>query len=170
MINTTRVVNGWIIIAILLASVIIAGGVIIWSKYSPNQAIEISLAPTQNQNGEIYIGGEVNNPGIYSLYGEDDITGLIAAAGGTTDAADSGRLELIVPGSTGEESPQLININLAEAWLLEALPGIGAVKAEAIIAYREQNGPFRNIQELTKVEGIGAASFEQIKHLITVGE
>ena len=168
--NTTRIINGWIIIIILLAVIIIAGGIIIWSKYSPNRAMEISLATPKNQNGEIYIGGEVNNPGIYPLYDEDNITGLIAAAGGTTDDAESGRLELIVPGSTTDESPQLININLAEAWLLEALPGIGAVKAEAIVAHREQNGPFRNIQELTKVAGIGTASLEQIEHLITAGD
>jgi competence ComEA-like helix-hairpin-helix protein len=168
--NTTRIINGWIIVVILLVLIIIAGGIIIWSKYSPNRAIEISLAPPQNQNGEIYIGGEVNNPGVYPLYEEDDIAGLIAAAGGTTDTAGPGRLELIVPGSTGEESSQLIDINLAEAWLLEGLPGIGPTKAQAIVVYREQNGPFRNIQELTKVAGIGAASFEQIKHLITVGE
>ena len=168
--NTTRIINGWIIIIILLAVIIIAGGIIIWSKYSPNRAMEISLATPKNQNGEIYIGGEVNNPGIYPLYDKDNITGLIAAAGGTTDDAESGRLELIVPGSTTDESPQLININLAEAWLLQALPGIGAVKAEAIVAHREQNGPFRNTQELTKVAGIGTASLEQIEHLITAGD
>ena len=45
---------------------------------------------------------------------------------------------------------------------------IGAVKAEAIVAYREQNGPFRNTQELTEVDGIGSGTLEQIKHLITI--
>ena len=168
--NTTRIINGWIIVVILLAVIIITGGIIILLKYSPSRAIEISLVPPQNQNGEIYIGGEVSNPGIYPLNDEDDITGLIAAAGGTTDAAEPGRLELIVPGSTEAVSPQLIDINIAEAWLLEALPGIGAVKAEAIVAHREQNGPFRNIQELTEVAGIGSGTLEQIKHLITVGD
>jgi competence protein ComEA len=165
-----RVINGWIIVVILLAVVIIAGGIIIWSKYSPDGAIEITLAMPQNQNGEIYIGGEVNNPGVYPLYEEDDIAGLIAAAGGTTDTTAPGRLELIVPGNTEAESPQLVDINLAEAWLLEALPGIGAVKAEAIVAYREESGPFRNIQELTEVTGISSGTVEQIKHLIAVGE
>ena len=103
--NTTRIINGWIIVVILLAAIIIAGGIIIWSKYSPNRSVEISLATPQNQNGEIYIGGEVNNPGVYPLNAGDDITGLITAAGGATDNADPGRLELIVTGSTEAEPP-----------------------------------------------------------------
>lgn len=68
------------------------------------------------------------------------------------------------------EMPQKIDINRAEAWLLEALPGIGESKAQAIIAYRQQNGVFKHISEITNVEGIGPAIYEQIKDLITVGD
>ena len=73
-----------------------------------------------------------------------------------------------IPQMVEPEPPQRVNINRAEAWLLEALPGIGEVRAQAIINYRRQNGLFHNINELTKVEGIGATTYEQIKHLITV--
>jgi len=69
-----------------------------------------------------------------------------------------------------EEAPQKIDINRAEAWLLEALPGIGESKAQAIIAYRQQNGGFGHITEITRVEGIGPAIYEDIKDLITVGD
>lgn len=69
-----------------------------------------------------------------------------------------------------EEQPQKIDINRAEAWLLEALPGIGESKAQAIIAYRQQNGGFGHIIEITKVDGIGPAIYEDIKDLITVGD
>lgn len=69
-----------------------------------------------------------------------------------------------------EELPQKIDVNQAEAWLLEALPGIGESKAQAIIAYRQQNGGFRSITEITNVEGIGPAIYEEIKDLITVGD
>ena len=168
--STVRVISGGTIIAILLALIIIAGGIIICSKYSRSQPVEISLSPDPKVEGEIAIGGEVNNPGLYPFYNDDDIANLIAAAGGITDDANPGQLQLIVPGNTDELSPQLVNINRAEAWLLESLPGIGPVKAEAIIAYRQQHGPFRNIREITEVEGIGMSSLEQIKHLITVGE
>jgi competence ComEA-like helix-hairpin-helix protein len=68
------------------------------------------------------------------------------------------------------ELPQKIDINRAEAWLLEALPGIGESKAQAIIAYRQQNGRFKHIIEVTEVEGIGPAIYEEIKELITVGD
>ena len=68
------------------------------------------------------------------------------------------------------ELPQKIDINRAEAWLLEALPGIGESKAQAIIAYRQQNGGFSHIIEITEVEGIGPAIYEDIKNLIAVGD
>jgi len=68
------------------------------------------------------------------------------------------------------EQPQKIDINRAEAWLLEALPGIGPSKAQSIIDYRQQNGGFSHITEITEVEGIGLAIYEQIKDLITVAD
>ena len=78
------------------------------------------------------------------------------------------------PNSEGHVSqldePQKVDINRAEAWLLEALPGIGEVRAQAIIDYRQQNGGFSHISEITRVEGIGQSLYEQIKDFITVGD
>lgn len=62
-----------------------------------------------------------------------------------------------------------VNINTADVDTLTALPGIGRVLAERIVAYRQQNGPFRAIEEITKVEGIGEKKAEAILDLITVG-
>ena len=62
-----------------------------------------------------------------------------------------------------------VNINTADADTLTALPGIGWVLAERIVAYRRQNGSFRAIEEITKVEGIGEKKAEAILDLITVG-
>ncbi|MCI0450550.1 MAG: helix-hairpin-helix domain-containing protein [Chlorobi bacterium] len=61
-----------------------------------------------------------------------------------------------------------ININLAYAGDLQLLPGIGEVTAERIIDYREQKGPFKKIQDIKKVKGIGDKKFEQMKDFITV--
>ena len=61
-----------------------------------------------------------------------------------------------------------ININTAEVDRLMTLPGIGPVMAERIIAHREVNGPFRIIEEITDVSGIGPARFSDIRELITV--
>ena len=62
-----------------------------------------------------------------------------------------------------------VNINTADADTLTALPGIGRVLAERIVAYRRQNGSFRAIEEITNVEGIGEKKAEAILDLITVG-
>ena len=158
----------WILITIFLMAIIAIGGVVAWSRYSPSQPIEISIPQGQQVQGEIYIGGAVNSPGSYPLRAGDSIEALIEAAGGTTSSANSSRLELYIPEVGEEEQPQKININRAEVWLLEALPGIGETLAQRIVDYRRQNGPFRNINELTKVAGIGTATYEAIKHLITV--
>lgn len=63
-----------------------------------------------------------------------------------------------------------ININAASTATLLLLPDIGPSTAEKIIAYREENGPFQNIDELKLVDGLGTKRFEQIKKYITVGE
>ena len=123
----------------------------------------------QELQGEIYVGGAVSSPGFYPLTAGDSIEALIQAAGGTTSSAELNRLKLYIP-QVGEEQPQKINLNRAEVWLLKALPGIGETRARAIIAYREQYGPFHNINELIKVEGIGVTTYDKIKYLITVAD
>jgi competence protein ComEA len=72
--------------------------------------------------------------------------------------------------AVGIEVGILVNINMASQSQLEELPGIGEVIAGRIVAYRESNGPFMKIEDITKVEGIGEVKFEGIKDLITVGE
>ena len=160
----------WTLIIILLIAVIAVGGTVVWAKYSPSRPVEISILPTEQQQGDIYIGGAISNPGFYPFTSEDSLEALIQAGGGITGSADLNRLELYVPQLGEEEQPQKIDINRAEAWLLEALPGIGEVKAQAIIDYRELNGLFSNTNDLTKVSGIGTTTYEEIKHLITVAD
>ncbi|MCI5221684.1 MAG: helix-hairpin-helix domain-containing protein [Candidatus Electrothrix sp. AR4] len=63
----------------------------------------------------------------------------------------------------------VININTATQSELTALPGIGPVKAEAIVQYRKDNGPFKEINALKNVNGIGVKTVEKIKKDITVG-
>jgi competence protein ComEA len=159
----------WALSIILLIAVIIIGGVIAWQKYRPPQPIEISLPPSPQFQGEVYLGGAVSNPGFYPLKSGDSIEALIQAAGGATDNADLAGLELFIP-AVGEEEPQKIDLNRAEAWLLEALPDVGETLAQRIIDYRQTNGGFHNITEITNVEGIGPSTYEQIKDLITVAD
>ena len=160
----------WTSLIIILVAIIAIGCIVVWSKYRGSQPIEIVIPPSQEPQGEIYIGGAANNPGFYTLRDGDSIEALIQAAGGTTDIADLSRIELYIPQSGEVPQSHKIDLNRAEAWLLQALPGIGEVRAQAIIDYRQQNGRFRSIEELTEVEGIGSATYERIKHLITVAD
>ena len=165
----TKLSKYWTLLIFLLIAVIAVGSLITWSKYSRSQPVEISISPGQELEGEVYIGGSVNNPGFYPLKAGDSIDDIIQGAGGTSADADLSQLKLYVP-EAGETPPQKINLNRADLWLLQALPEIGEARAQAIIDYRQQNGQFHNINELTEVEGIGTATYEKIKHLITVAE
>jgi competence protein ComEA len=60
-----------------------------------------------------------------------------------------------------------LNINTATAADLQKLPGVGAATAERIVEYRQKNGPFKKIEELMNVRGIGEKSFLKLKPLIT---
>lgn len=97
---------------------------------------------------------------------------------GQAPAEESASLEL--PGSSGNnETPtpesslstdgELVNINTATLEELDSLPGIGPTIAQRIIDYRTENGPFSTIDEIMDVSGVGPATFDEIKDLITVG-
>jgi len=158
----------WSVLILVLIIVIIVSTIIGLSRYQPAHAIEIKLPTEQEFTSYIQIGGAVTNPGIYPFSSNDNLDSLLQAAGGTASNADTNTLQLIVTDTTMQSQPQKININDAEEWLLEALPGIGDTKAKAIVIYREQNGPFKYTSELMNVEGIGQALYDQIKELITV--
>lgn len=162
----------WTLVTFFLIVIIITGGLVAWSQYSRSQPVEISISnlPSREELNYIYIDGAVTSPGFYSLRVGDSVETLIQAAGGTTSSADSRRLKLYMPMVGEENQPQKVNINWAEVWLLEALPGIGEIRAKAIVDYRRQEGLFRNINELTKVEGIGITTYEKIKNLIAVAD
>ena len=158
----------WIIIILALVASIAAGGVTIWVRWSPGSPIEISTTPAVKLE-TIHLDGAVTNPGVYPLASSDTVETLLQAAGGATPSANLSGIRFYVP-SAGNAGAQRININSADVWLLKALPGIGDVLAQRIITYREQKGPFRSTSDLLKVQGFGAATYQRIKDLVTVGE
>ena len=66
-------------------------------------------------------------------------------------------------------STAIVNINTASAAELDALPGIGAKMAERIVEYRQKNGPFKKVEDLMNVRGVGEKNFLKLKPQITVG-
>ena len=72
------------------------------------------------------------------------------------------------PSPSASEAPGLVNINTAGSEELQTLPGIGEKRAEDIIAYREEHGPFRIVEDITDVGGIGEGILSRIIDYITV--
>ena len=72
------------------------------------------------------------------------------------------------PAPAAEKAAPAVNLNTASAADLESLPGIGAKTAERILEYRQKNGPFKKIEDLMNVKGIGEKSFLKLKPRLTV--
>lgn len=95
---------------------------------------------------------------------------LSARATQQVAAATAASLDPMGKNITATPAPQYpININTAVPQDLENLPNIGPAKAEAIIAFRQQHGSFKKIEDIQNVTGIGPTIFDRIKDLITVG-
>ena len=157
---------------------------------TPNTAALASPTPATIQ---VHVAGAVKNPGVYILPENARNIDAITAAGGATSEADLERINLSEfikdgqrvyipyknqPIPTSERSstislsptePTLVNINTADVDALMSLPGIGEVKAAAIIAYREAYGPFTSIEALLNVKGIGQSTLEGLREHITLG-
>ena len=161
----------YLFVTIFLAIAVVVGGVVLVVKHSKNQPVEIVLSQTEppEQSGEVYIGGAVANPGIYPVREGDTLQDILLDAGIEPDA-DLSHIEICIPAEGEEQSPQKIDINRAEPWLLQALPGIGETRAQTIVDYRSENGPFKRIEDLLQVEGIGEGTFEKIKDYIAVSD
>lgn len=130
--------------------------------------------------------GEIYKPGVYLVDPDDRVIDVIESAGGFTNDADENQINLAekvydamviyVPSQSDSNNLVVqtntnhgkIRINQATQTELEELPGIGAAKAQAIIQYREENGPFKEAEELQNISGIGVKTFEQLEEFIIV--
>ena len=156
-------------------------------QHSSPQGIEVVLpTPTVAPTLQVYLTGAVARPGVYAFNQGDRLDDLLREAGGVTDAADLERLNLAlrlrdedhihvatvgetVPASTQTgEAPTLLNLNTATQEELEGLPGIGEVRASAIIAHRESHGGFDSLEELLQISGIGSATLIGILDQVTL--
>lgn len=134
------------------------------------------------------IGGEVVNPMVAELDEGCRVQDAIEAAGGLTENADISQInraafiedgdKIFIPslepaegdaiGALGSEgySDGKVNINTADSAELQELEGVGPATADKIISYREENGRFRNIEDIKNVSGIGDKTFEKFRDKI----
>ena len=161
------------------------------SKNSSEKCSEAASEQSAVEEICVHVCGCVRTPGVYYLPKGARVHDAIEEAGGMTEAADSQYVNLAKEAEDGvqiyipsleetaegslprteeatETADGLVNINTASVDELKTLPGIGTVKAEAIIAYRESNGTFGSIEEIMNVAGIKENAYEKIKEHIRV--
>lgn len=163
---------------------------------SGSGGMQITLpSPTPVGSSEIgvYVTGAVQFPGVYSMAEGDRLQQALQAAGGPTADADLNAVNLAirlrdedhwnipelgespsaasansftVAGSPENAGSPKVDVNSADVQSLKTLPGIGEVRANAIIVFRQTNGPFPTVDDLLAVNGIGSATLEAIRALI----
>lgn len=135
----------------------------------------------------VHVAGAVQRPGVFELPLGARVADAIELAGGPTGRADLDLLNLaalvedgaqiLVPerGGSGAAAPlptttqsATVNLNTADQTMLETVPGLGPVKAGAIVAYRTEIGRFDSIDQLLEVSGIGPATLESIRPFVSL--
>ena len=142
---------------------------------------------TEPSGIQVYVCGYVKSPGVYTLDPEARVQAAVDAAGGFAAGADPESRNLAERVTDGQQiriasmkereenasrqeaaGAGLVNLNTASREELMTLNGIGEARADAIISWREHEGPFVTIEDVMKVSGIKKAAFQKIRDRITV--
>lgn len=170
-----------------------------WTSGSSSDREIAPSLPSSSQEIMVDVKGAVRQPGVYTLTSGSRVTDAIAAAGGMTDSADAKSVNLaasvadeaVIYVATSEENISVVeagqagqggqeiggvnqekgkvNLNQASSEELQTISGIGAKRAEDIIAYRESHGGFQSVDDLKNVSGIGDKTLEKIRDSVYVG-
>ena len=159
----------------------------------PSSGINVvSLAPVETEPGArevivVHVSGRVARPGLVRVDGSARVGDVIMAAGGALPGARLGEINLAAPvtdggqvvvpgpgtgariggwsGEGGQDRPR-VSINRATSMELEGVPGLGPVLAARIVDYREASGPFREVEDLLDVAGIGEKKLAALREYI----
>ncbi len=184
-------------IVIGLVAVLVVGGLLVWGRKPAAAIAPPATAPPAPSAGAspagqllVHVAGAVRTPGLYALTPGTRVADAIEAAGGPTARADldllnlaqplvdGAKIDVLVRGTSpaapaapsgaapGSSGP--ISLGSADQAALETIPGVGPVTAAAILAYREEAGPFTSIEQLMEVSGIGPATLESIRPYVTL--
>ena len=162
-------------------------------------AAEASAAePASPASVTVQVVGAVRRPGVYAVPGGSRVIDAVNAAGGLLGNADQAAVNLARAVNDGEQIPvpvqgaaaspaggagaagggaagaapapgAKVDLNSATAEQLDALPGVGPATAKKIVDDRTENGPFRKVEDLMRVPGIGAKKLDALKDLVTAG-
>jgi competence protein ComEA len=146
----------------------------------------------------VHVAGAVARSGVQRLPAGSRVVDAVEAAGGAAADADPSRINLAAPledgqqvyvprlgevgggagvgpggagggaGGAGAGAESVVNLNTADVDQLDALPGVGPAIAQAIVDYRDQNGPFATVDQLVEVRGIGDAKLADLRDRVTV--
>lgn len=185
-----------------------AGETAITSPPSSGQGAAVPSGAPDSSGSPVFVHvhGRVALPGLYELAAGARVVDVVAAAGGFTDDADQGAVnlarplvdgeQLLVPavgelpaggggaagtsagsgaaagatggGAGGDAGGGLVDLNTADATVLETLPGVGPATSAAVLEWRRQNGSFRSVDDLLEVPGIGEKTLESLRPLVRV--
>ena len=183
----------------VIMGLLLSGVIVLIVRPPLGKPVELIPPPTASPV-MVYVVGAVVNPGTYTLPPDSRVRDAIQLAGGLSTDSDITTLNLAAFVQDGQRlwvpykiittpsadvcaingcqnltplPPSVdhpLNLNTATEAELEMLPGIGPVKATAIITYRQQNGPFETIEDIQSVPGITGTVFAEIKELITTSD
>ncbi|CAM3179156.1 ComEA family DNA-binding protein [Lactiplantibacillus plajomi] len=148
-------------------------------------------------SGPLYVDvkGAVRQPGLYQVQARMRVADVIKLAGGLLAQADQRQVNLAakltdqqvvyvpvkgetppaglvtsgpVTATAGSNAQQRVNLNTADVAAFQTLSGIGAKKAQKIVDYRQQHGPFKRVEDLQQVSGFGAKTIAKFKDQLSV--
>ncbi|MCL4498775.1 MAG: helix-hairpin-helix domain-containing protein [Chloroflexi bacterium] len=189
-----RLTKAQLSVVSLLVIALVVGLIIVNGRGAPAKVVSLKAPAGKKETATVemvvvHVAGAVARPGVYRLPKGSRVNDAILAAGSSLPEADQGALNLAAklldgqrvylpvkgqaPAVQGAEdgssqASSLINLNTAGALDLDKLPGVGEVLAKRIVDYRMANGGFKRIEELQRVEGIGAKKFGDLKDKVTV--
>ena len=184
----------WVIVAVAFVALLVALVLLQVLRSEPEPLLLTTATPAPSPvptatplSPRVYVSGAVKAPDVYTLEPGSIVKDAVLAAGGSTDDADLDQINLAASITDGqhiyvphigeeelpvrlpsmETTPGKVNVNTADSMALQSLPGIGPALAQRIIDHREAHGRFGQAEDLQDVAGIGPATLEKLRDLIT---
>ena len=161
--------RSWRAFVLLLGAIALGGGWL-WWQGQPREVTSIPgvstlpnvASPAVGGEVVVHVGGAVKRPGLVRLVSGSRVADAIEKAGGAKSPRFLESVNLARVLVDGEQ----ISLSAATAVELEQLPGVGQVLAQRIVQHRVDHGPFRSVDDVNEVSGVGDSLMEQIRPLV----